>query len=91
MPSGHLTRCAYKGAASYWHVRVGGELVEDLVWTYPAPEHDAWPVRDMYCFFSEKVDIELDGVVGGAARDAVVAWRCLGAAALRGLMGRPDA
>ncbi len=63
MPSGHLTRCAYKGAASYWHVRVGGELVEDLVWSYPDPEHDALPVRDMYCFFSEKVDIELDGVV----------------------------
>ena len=49
--------------ASYWHVRVGGSLVEDLVWSYPDPAHDAEPVRDMLCFFSERVDIELDGVV----------------------------
>src|SRR3954467_10213292 len=26
VPSGHLTRCAYKGVASYWHVRAGGGL-----------------------------------------------------------------
>jgi len=92
VPSGHMTRCAYKGAASYWHVRVGDGLVEDLVWSYPDPEHDAEPVRDMYCFFSEKVDIELDGVV---ERRPQTQWSPAegagGAAALRGLMGRPDA
>lgn len=64
VPSGHMSRCAYKGAASYWHVRVGDRVVEDLVWSYPDPEHDAVPVRDMYCFFSERVDLELDGVAG---------------------------
>ena len=92
VPSGHLSRCAYKGVASYWHVRVGDELVEDLVWSYPDPEHDALPVRDMLCFFSEKVDVELDGVVGVRP---VTQWspapETSGAAALRGLMGRPDA
>ena len=92
VPSGHMTRCAYKGAASYWHVRVGGELVEDLVWSYPDPEHDALLVRDMYCFFSEKVDIELDGVV---VERPSTQWSpradATGATALRGLMGRPDA
>ena len=62
VPSGNLTRCAYKGVAHYWHV-AWRRLVEDLVWSYPDPEHDAEPVRDMLCFFSEKVDIELDGVV----------------------------
>ena len=40
------TRCAYKGSASYWHVRVGDRLVEDLVWTYRDPQHDATPVAD---------------------------------------------
>jgi uncharacterized protein (DUF427 family) len=92
VPSGHMSRCAYKGAASYWHVRVGGELVGDLVWSYPDPEHDALPVRDMYCFFSEKVDIELDGVVVDRPQTP---WspraEATGATALRGLMGRPDA
>ena len=91
VPSGHLTRCAYKGAASYWHVRAGEELVEDLVWSYPDPEHDAEPVRDMYCFFSEKVDIELDGVVEARPQTQWSPSVTTGAAALRGLMGRPDA
>jgi uncharacterized protein (DUF427 family) len=55
------TRCAYKGSASYWHVRVGGRLVEDLVWTYRDPQHDATPVADHLCFFNERVDLEVDG------------------------------
>jgi uncharacterized protein (DUF427 family) len=61
VPSPTKTRCAYKGSASYWHVRVGGELVEDLVWTYTEPQHDAEPVRDLLCFFNERVELELDG------------------------------
>ena len=31
--SPNRSRCAYKGSASYWHVRVGDRVVEDLVWT----------------------------------------------------------
>ena len=91
VPSGHLTRCAYKGAAHYWHVRVGGELVPDLVWSYPDPEHDAEPVRDRLCFFSEKVDIELDGVIEKRPTTQWSPSDASGAAALRGPMGRPDA
>lgn len=60
LPSPHRSRCAYKGSASYWHVRVSDRLEEDLVWTYATPQHDAEPVRDMLCFFNERVDIELD-------------------------------
>lgn len=56
------TRCAYKGSASYWSARVGGGLVEDLVWSYPEPELEAVPVQGMLCFFNERVDLELDGV-----------------------------
>jgi uncharacterized protein (DUF427 family) len=55
------TRCAYKGSASYWHVRVGDRLVEDLVWTYRDPQHDAAPVAHHLCFFNERVDLEVDG------------------------------
>ena len=95
VPSGHMTRCAYKGAASYWHVRVGDRVEEDLVWSYPDPAHDAEPVRDRLCFFDERVDVELDGVA--VARPSTQWSRdegpaaAGGAAALRGLMGRPDA
>jgi uncharacterized protein (DUF427 family) len=63
VPSGTRSRCAYKGSASYWHVRVGERVLEDLVWSYPDPQHDGEPVRDLLCFFNERVDLELDGEV----------------------------
>ena len=64
VPSGKRTRCAYKGSAAYWHVRIGDRLIEDLVWTYPDPQHDGEPVRDLLAFFNERVDIELDDEIG---------------------------
>jgi len=62
VPSAHRSFCAYKGEASYLSPVVGGRPVTDLAWTYPAPLHDAAPVRDLVCFFDERVDVELDGV-----------------------------
>ncbi len=32
-----ITRCPYKGEASYYSLRLDGELFEDLVWVYPEP------------------------------------------------------
>jgi uncharacterized protein (DUF427 family) len=61
VPSSTRTRCAYKGSASYWHVQLGERLVEDLVWTYRDPQHDAEPVADLLCLFSERTDLEVDG------------------------------
>ncbi len=62
VPSAHRSFCAYKGEASYLSVVVGGRPVPDLVWTYPAPLNDAAHVRDLVCFFDERVDVVLDGV-----------------------------
>ena len=66
------SRCAYKGSASYWHVRSGDRLVEDLVWSYPDPQHDGRPVRDLLCFFNERVDLELDGAIAERPRTRIV-------------------
>jgi uncharacterized protein (DUF427 family) len=60
VPSEKRTRCAYKGAASYWHVRVGDGLHEDVAWTYAAPQHDGEPVRDLVCFDETRVDVQSD-------------------------------
>jgi uncharacterized protein (DUF427 family) len=60
-PSDHHTTCAYKGVASYLSVR-GDERGRDIAWYYPDPLHDAAPVRDLVCFWSERSDLELDGV-----------------------------
>jgi uncharacterized protein (DUF427 family) len=55
------TRCAYKGVASYFSVRAGDELLENIAWTYPEPRHDAGAVQDYVCFFNEAVDLDVDG------------------------------
>lgn len=60
-PSEKATTCAYKGHATHWHVRVGDELHEDLAWSYPEPLRDGAPVRDLIAFYTERVDVELDG------------------------------
>src|SRR5919197_3810807 len=57
------TGCAYKGFASYWSVRVGDELEEDVVWTYRSPRRGMEPIKDLVCFFNERVDLEVDGEV----------------------------
>src|ERR671919_757096 len=55
------TVCAYKGAATHYSVRVGGDLEEDLVWTYEDPLHDAAGLRGMLAFYNEHVDLDVDG------------------------------
>jgi uncharacterized protein (DUF427 family) len=61
VPSSTKTRCAYKGSASHWSVRVGDRVVDDLVWAYPEPLHDAEPIQDLLSFYQERVDLEVDG------------------------------
>jgi uncharacterized protein (DUF427 family) len=61
-PTQTTTMCPYKGHASYYSVRLSdGEQVEDLVWYYPEPLLEASAIRDLVCFFNERVDVELDG------------------------------
>ncbi|HEU5243429.1 MAG TPA: DUF427 domain-containing protein [Gaiellaceae bacterium] len=60
-PSEKTSRCAYKGVASYWHVRVGDRLHDDLAWTYAEPDDDGSSIRGLICFFNERVDLEVDG------------------------------
>jgi uncharacterized protein (DUF427 family) len=55
--SNTVTRCPYKGLASYYSV--GGET--DLIWFYPDPLPEAIRIKDMLCFFNERVDLEVDG------------------------------
>ncbi len=56
------TYCAYKGQASYWSGRIGGELVPDLAWSYEEPLHEAAHVRGFVSFFDERSDVIVDGV-----------------------------
>jgi uncharacterized protein (DUF427 family) len=58
-PSDTVTRCPYKGTASYYSVKLEGG--KDLVWYYEQPLDEVGRIKGLACFFNEKVDIELDG------------------------------
>jgi uncharacterized protein (DUF427 family) len=58
-PSDTVTRCPYKGTASYYSVKLEGG--KDLVWYYEHPLDEVSRIKGLACFFNEKVDIELDG------------------------------
>jgi uncharacterized protein (DUF427 family) len=55
------TTCAYKGHASYWSVRVGDQVEDDLVWFYREPRREVAPIAGYLAFFNERVEIEVDG------------------------------
>jgi len=48
--------CPYKGMASYFSVRVGDTLKENVVWTYPFPNPEYGRLQNLVCFYSEKID-----------------------------------
>ncbi|MDL4813771.1 DUF427 domain-containing protein [Actinomadura opuntiae] len=57
------THCPYKGTAEYWSVRAGGKVHEDLAWGYRTPLEESRKVAGLVCFYNEKVDIYVDGVL----------------------------
>ena len=60
-PSELVTRCPYKGTARFWSVRAGGELHDDLAWSYPEPVIECPRIEGLISFFNERVDLYLDG------------------------------
>ena len=61
-PSDTRTQCPYKGTAEYFSARLGGEILEDIVWTYPNPIAECPRIANYICFFNERVeDIYVDG------------------------------
>ena len=56
------TACPYKGTARYHGVQAGGKTYEDIVWYYPDPIPEIPKIKDLLCFYNEKVDaIAVDG------------------------------
>ena len=51
-----VTACPYKGTARYWSY--GGR---DIAWSYPEPIPECPRIRDLVCFFNERVDMVIDG------------------------------
>ncbi len=61
-PSDKVTHCPYKGQAEYWSVRVNGELVEDLAWSYRTPLRESEPIAGYLAFPQDRAEVYVDGV-----------------------------
>jgi len=55
------TGCAYKGWAHYHDVRIGDRTEPFIAWSYAEPLHEVTRVKDLVCFFNERVDLIVDG------------------------------
>ena len=42
---------------------IGDTVHEDLVWGYRTPLPESEPIAGLVCFYNEKVDLEIDGVM----------------------------
>ena len=62
-PTDTTTSCPYKGNAVYWSARVGDKVLTDIVWGYPTPIPECAKVENLLCFYNEKLDIYVDGVL----------------------------
>lgn len=62
-PSRTRTHCPYKGTATYWSVAAVGTVHEDLAWMYRSPLPESQKIAGLLCFYDERVDVRLDGVL----------------------------
>ena len=53
-PSSTTTTCPYKGEASYWSVEAGGQVHDDVVWSYETPIAGAEEIAGLLCFWTER-------------------------------------
>jgi uncharacterized protein (DUF427 family) len=52
----HHTYCPYKGDASYFSIRAGGDRSVNAVWTYETPYAAVASIREHVAFYPDRVD-----------------------------------
>ncbi|MBW9108964.1 DUF427 domain-containing protein [Microbacterium trichothecenolyticum] len=58
------SECPYKGRATdYWASASGPD--REIAWSYPAPLPVVAPIAGLVAFYSERVTVEVDGVIAG--------------------------
>jgi uncharacterized protein (DUF427 family) len=58
--SDHTTTCAYKGRATHWSVGSDPAL-QSIAWSYEEPLSDAIPIAGLVSFYTERLDLAVDG------------------------------
>jgi uncharacterized protein (DUF427 family) len=62
-PTDTVTHCPYKGDAGYYTLRLGATTFKDFVWVYRRPIPEIPKIENLLCFYNEKVDLYVDGVL----------------------------
>jgi len=62
-PTDSVTRCPYKGDATWWSLEVDGKSHDDLAWMYRAPTPESQKIAGLVAFYDERVDLYLDGAL----------------------------
>lgn len=52
--------CNYKGYATYWSAIRGGEVVDDVAWSYEDPLPESLSIRGFFSFDPGKLDVKAD-------------------------------
>jgi uncharacterized protein (DUF427 family) len=68
VPGSLATTCAYKGHATHWTVEADGLRLPDIAWSYERPEPDAVPVAGYLSFYTERLDVFVDGELARRVR-----------------------
>jgi uncharacterized protein (DUF427 family) len=55
-----ITRCPYKGLATYYSVKLGNRTYDNVAWSIPDPIRENPKIKNLICFFNEKVDLIVD-------------------------------
>jgi len=56
VPSDHRTNCPFKGNASYWSLKVGDKIIDNVAWSYEDPYDEASSLRGYIAFDWDSVD-----------------------------------
>ncbi len=56
VPSVHQTYCEWKGKGSYYHIKLGNQLVENAAWYYDSPTRAFAEIAHYFSFYAFKMD-----------------------------------
>jgi uncharacterized protein (DUF427 family) len=58
--SSTTSHCPYKGYASYWSAQLGGEIFQDIAWSYEDPTPESRPIAGLLSFYPERAEVVQD-------------------------------
>ena len=61
-PTDSVSHCPYKGQAEYWSMPSGAGERSDVAWSYRTPLPESQKIAGLISFYTEKVDVYVDGV-----------------------------